>query len=54
MISFARWMVRHPIWCLATNGAVTLLLGWFALGIRVESSLSSVLPAGDPQIEYYA
>src|SRR5206468_300542 len=23
-------------------------------GIRIESSLSSVLPAGDPQIEYYA
>jgi predicted RND superfamily exporter protein len=54
MISFARWMVRRPIWCLAANGALTVLLGWFALGIRVESSLSSVLPAGDPQIEYYA
>src|SRR5216684_1303653 len=54
MISFARWMVRRPIWCLAANAALTVLLGWFALGIRVESSLSSVLPAGDPQIEYYA
>src|ERR1043165_6796657 len=54
MISFARWMVRRPIWCLAANGVLTLLLGWFALGIRVEGSLSSVLPAGDHQIEYYA
>jgi uncharacterized protein len=54
MISFARWMVRHPKLCLVTNLAVTLVLGLFALRIRVESSLSSVLPAGDPQIEYYA
>src|SRR5262245_41658062 len=54
MVSFARWMVRHPILCLAANLAVTLLLGYFALGIRIESSLSTVLPAGDPQIEYYA
>ena len=54
MSAFARWMVRHPIWCIAANLAATLLLGWFALGIRVESSLSSVLPHGDPSIEYYA
>src|SRR5882724_9063889 len=54
MMTFARWMVRRPIWCLAANGALTLLLGFYALGIRIESSLSSVLPAGDPQIEYYA
>ena len=54
MISFARWMVRHPILCLAANLAITVVLGYFALGIRIESSLSSVLPAGDPQIAYYA
>lgn len=51
---FARWMVRHPIVCLAANVAITLSLGFFALGIRIESSLSSVLPTGDPEIEYYA
>lgn len=54
MSSFARWLVRHPIAVLAANLVVTLALGFFALGIRVESSLSSVLPSGDPQIEYYA
>jgi predicted RND superfamily exporter protein len=51
---FARWMVRHPILCLAANVAITVVLGYFALGIRIDSSLSTVLPAGDPQIEYYA
>jgi predicted RND superfamily exporter protein len=54
MISLARWMVRHPMLCLAANLALTVVLGFFALRIRIESSLSSVLPAGDPQIEYYA
>jgi hypothetical protein len=47
-------MARHPIIPLAANLLVTLLLGWFALQIRVESSLSSVLPEGDPAIAYYA
>src|SRR5258706_487960 len=51
---FALWLVRNPRLVLALNLAVTVLLGYFALGIRIESSLSSVLPAGDPQIEYYA
>jgi predicted RND superfamily exporter protein len=47
-------MARHPLIPLAANLLVTLLLGWFALRIRVESSLSSVLPGGDPAIAYYA
>ncbi len=54
MSPFAHWMARHPIIPLAANLLVTLLLGWFALQIRVESSLSSVLPEGDPAIAYYA
>ena len=54
MNSLARWMVRRPWFVVAANMAVTALLGSFAFGVRVESSLSSVLPAGDPQIEYYA
>ena len=48
MSSFAHWMARHPLIPLVGNLLVTLLLGWFALQIRVESSLSSVLPEGDP------
>jgi predicted RND superfamily exporter protein len=54
MNSFARWMARRPIIPLAVNMAITVILGWFALQIRVESSLSSVLPEGDPAIAYYA
>ena len=53
MNAFAQWLVRRPLVVLALNVLVTLLLGFFALQIRIESSLSSVLPAGDPQIEYY-
>jgi predicted RND superfamily exporter protein len=53
MNAFAQWLVRRPLVVLALNVLVTLLLGYFALQIRIESSLSSVLPAGDPQIEYY-
>src|SRR5262245_1980709 len=54
MNSFARWLVRQPIAFIVGNLVVTAVLGYFALGIRIESSLSSVLPAGDPEIEYYA
>jgi len=54
MNAFALWLVRRPVVVLAANLLVTLILGFYALGIRIESSLSSVLPAGDPQIEYYA
>lgn len=54
MNAFARWLVRHPLTVLAANLAVTLALGLFAVDIRIESSLSSVLPSADPQIEYYA
>ncbi len=53
MDRFARWLVRHPVVILVANLAVTIGLGFFALRIRVESSLSSVLPAGDPSIAYY-
>lgn len=53
MNRMARWLVRHPIGVLVGTLAVTAVLGWFALGLRIESSLESVLPAGDPQITYY-
>ncbi|HEY5611255.1 MAG TPA: MMPL family transporter, partial [Thermoanaerobaculia bacterium] len=54
MDALARWLVRHPLLVLAANLIVTAVLGIFALRIRIESSLASVLPAGDPQIDEYA
>ena len=54
MNPFAQRLVRHPYAFLLGNLIITLILGSFALRVRIESSLSSVLPAGDPQIEYYA
>jgi predicted RND superfamily exporter protein len=54
MNSFARWMVRHPLAVIGANLLVTLILGFYALRIRVEFSTASVLPADDPQVEYYA
>ena len=54
MNSFARWMVRHPLVTIRANLLVTVILGVYARQIRVESSLASVLPTGDPEVEYYA
>src|SRR2546428_12635711 len=53
MARFARWLVCYPVVFVAANLLVTAVLGIFALRIRIESSLESVLPAGDPEIEYY-
>jgi predicted RND superfamily exporter protein len=51
--SFARWLVRHPLPVIAASVLLTLVLGAYALHIRIESSISSVLPAGDPEVSYY-
>src|SRR2546428_13906455 len=53
MARFARWLVCYPVVFVAANLLVTAVLGVFALRIRIESSLESVLPAGDPEVEYY-
>jgi predicted RND superfamily exporter protein len=53
MERFARWLVAHPLLVVAANLAVTALLGLFALQIRIENSLESVLPHGDPAVAYY-
>jgi predicted RND superfamily exporter protein len=53
MMNFARWMIRHPLVVIGANLLVTLILGYYALRIRVEFSTASVLPAGDPQVAYY-
>lgn len=51
---FARWLTHRPAAVLIAHGLVTLVLGFFALQVRIESSIESVLPAGDPSVQYYA
>ena len=53
MNAYLRWLVRHPGLVLAATVAVTAALGYCARGLRVESALENVLPAGDPAIAYY-
>lgn len=52
-LAFAQWLVRHPLLFVIANLLVTGVLGFYALRIRVESSLESMLPAGDPEVSYY-
>jgi uncharacterized protein len=53
MDSFARWLARHPLVVVAANVIVTAVLAGYALHIRIENSLESMLPSGDPKVEYY-
>src|SRR5215831_18724847 len=53
MDAFARWLVRHPLAVVLANVLVTAVLGFYALRLRIESSLESMLPAGDPKVAYY-
>jgi predicted RND superfamily exporter protein len=53
MNGLARWLVRHPLLAVGGNLAVTVLLGFYASKIRIESSIESVLPAGDPEVGFY-
>jgi predicted RND superfamily exporter protein len=53
MERFARWLVRHPIVAVVANLAVTAILAVYALHVRIENSLESVMPSGDPEVEYY-
>src|SRR5207253_10360591 len=53
MDAFARWLARHALAVVAANVAVTAALGVYALHIRIENSLESMLPAGDPKVAYY-
>src|SRR5437867_9220121 len=54
MDSFARWLARHPLAVVLAILLVTAVLGFYALQLSIESSLESMLPAGDPKVEYYA
>src|SRR5688572_672250 len=53
MDTFGRWLVRRALLLVVASVLVTALLGAFALGLRIESSLESLLPAGDPAVAYY-
>src|SRR5213080_4666571 len=53
MDAFARWLTRHPLAVVVANLAVTVVLGLYAVHIRIENSLESMLPAGDPKVAYY-
>ncbi len=53
MDAFARWLARHPVPVVAANLALAAVLGLQAMHIRIENSLESMLPAGDPEVEYY-
>jgi len=53
MDAFARWLTRHPLAVVVANLAVTAVLGLYAVHIRIENSLESMLPAGDPKVAYY-
>ncbi len=50
---FARIPARHPRTTLAVTFLATAVLAVDAVKVRVESSLASVLPAGDPAVAYY-
>ncbi len=45
--------VRHPRETLAVILAVTAILGFYALGIRVDSAIENLLPRGDAERVYY-
>src|SRR6266566_2010176 len=53
MEAFARWLARHAPAVVVANVAVTVVLGLYAFHIRIENSLDSMLPAGDPKVAYY-
>ena len=53
MEAFARWLVRHPLFIVGAHLLATVVLGAYALHIRIESSIESILPAGDPEVSYY-
>jgi len=53
MDAVARWLTRHPVPVVVANLLLGAVLGVVALGIRIENSLESMLPAGDPAVEYY-
>jgi hypothetical protein len=54
MNTVAYWLVRHARLLLVANVLLTVILGFQARNLRIEGSLESILPAGDPGLAYYA
>src|SRR5579885_3130635 len=54
MRGVARALVRYRAAVLGLAALVTLLLGTRAAHVRVEGGLENLLPAGDPEVAYYA
>jgi uncharacterized protein len=53
MLRVAHWLAAKPRIILAAALLLTLGLGFYAWGIRIESSFESVLPRHDPDVSYY-
>jgi predicted RND superfamily exporter protein len=53
MNALARWFGRHPLLTLVAHGLLTAVLGMYALRIRIERSIESLLPVGDAEMAYY-
>jgi uncharacterized protein len=49
----AAWLARHPRRVVVATLLVTAILGIFAVRVRIENALESVLPAGDPAVAFY-
>src|SRR4029450_13501936 len=49
----AAWLARHPRRVVVATLLATAVLGVFAVRVRIESALESVLPAGDPAVAFY-
>ncbi len=54
MESVGRWIVRHPIAVVVANLVVTVIMGYYAVQVRISSALENVLPTNDPEIDYYS
>jgi predicted RND superfamily exporter protein len=53
MDRFARWLAANAWLVVIATLAVTVLLGVDARRLRIENSLESMLPSGDPKVAYY-
>src|SRR6185436_178183 len=53
MEPFARWLFRHPLIVVAAHVAVTMVLSVYALQIRFENTVGSLLPPNHPDVIFY-
>lgn len=53
MSALISWVTGNSRAVLATFAVATIVLGFFAARVRIESSIESTLPSGDPQVRFY-